>query len=108
MTQKRSLFALALVLLALSAFNTYQGLHNASQLTGTVKASAATRVTTVKQRCALTQLDSKFASDAAVIIGEFAPQAIGPFRSLQSQFLSSYAGCEKQLVEVERINAHAP
>ena len=71
---------------AISRVGTLQGEQGT-----TVLESARTRVVTVRQRCELTALFLEEARRPLVI----------------SRLRASYAGCERQLVEVERINALA-
>lgn len=78
------------------------------RLVATVSASAATRVTTVTQRCNLTYLDAQSEIANANIIGEFAPKLISPFDALKVEYLKSYQGCLKQLEQVKRIAKAAP
>jgi hypothetical protein len=65
------------------------------QLLTSQKASTETRVTTVGQRCALTQLI------LGVVVRVHDAADAGPL-------LASYAICEKQLATVKRINATTP
>lgn len=73
------------------------------------KASTKTRVTTVAQRCSLTQqvraLDLVLASHADARHG---PADAEPFYLAAAAFQTSYLGCEKQLAQVEAINAKTP
>jgi hypothetical protein len=73
-----------------------------TQLTRTVSASARTRITTVQQRCDLTDHIYNWTLKAHV----------GPtpseVKASVEWFLSSYEGCEKQLQTVERIARAAP
>lgn len=72
------------------------------------KASTKTRVVTVTQRCVLTHLDAESETINAAIIGQFAPTQVAPFLALKTKYLTSYAGCERQLAKVKRINAATP
>lgn len=96
------------ILLIAVGVNVWITLNTRSSLTTVVKESAATRVTTVTQRCGLTTDVERLSRLAAAVITEFAPKLAGPFDRLDRTLLASYAGCEKQLKRVKSINAHAP
>ena len=72
------------------------------------KASNATRVTTVTQRCGLTELMREQSVLVTHVVDLFLPKLRAPFDSLSRQYASSYAGCESQLKLVVAINAHTP
>lgn len=81
------------LLLAISA-DTYFTLHDHEALVKTTRESALTRVTTVTQRCELTEhilrvLDREAPAEA-------------------NWFQGSYEGCERQLLKVQGIAANAP
>ena len=93
----------AVLLLAIAA-NTVGGLENASSIRATQhqllvseKASTKTRITTVTQRCELTQL----VLDSQVNQGHVTSTVV-------RRLLASLAGCEKQLAQVIKINAQTP
>jgi hypothetical protein len=95
------LVALAVAVTALLIVTAVIGLRNTARieqlnvrLTTTVSASAHARVTTVEQRCELTLHLVRLLAAGRM------PET--------AWFQSSYAGCEKQLVQVRGIAAHAP
>lgn len=97
----------ALVIGALG-FNIYLNLHTSSRLTATVNASAHTRITTVTQRCALTQKIANFALHTEQVLVRFVPSVVPPFSKDYAGFEASYQACEKQLVTVKKIANRAP
>jgi hypothetical protein len=110
-----------LVVLAAIVVNTVQGINNANtiraterNLSQTVKASAATRVTTVTQRCALTADVAAITLLDRNILLHFVPPRYGqaaivaPYDHQLGVLAQSYVACEEQLATVKKINAHAP
>ncbi len=111
------LFALGFViLLAAIVANTLVGLDNSRSISDTqrqqaetLKASTKTRVVTVAQRCELTsEVRAIDLLDRRVLLLAHDPVDAAAFAVHAKALAKSYAGCEKQLVQVTRINAAAP
>ena len=104
MKRFRVLLAVLGVLMIVNAVDTVIGIENSNQIRATQgrlliseKASTATRVVTVTQRCELTRL----VLDSQVNQGHATSTVVDALKV-------SYAGCEKQLAQVIRINAATP
>lgn len=106
--RKRIEYAALVLVLAALGFNIYLNLHTSRRLSMTVSESAQTRVTTVTQRCALTQKVANFALLSERVIVRFAPQSAPPFSKAYAGFESSYQSCETQLVTVRAIAHQSP
>jgi|SRR5665213_3216092 len=77
--------------------------------TASLRATAASRVVTVAQRCDLTsEVRAIDLLDRAVLTAAHDPKAAAPFALHARTLAVSYAGCEKQLAEVKASLTPAP
>lgn len=107
MTRNKLIAAGFVVLLLAIGANLWLTLNTRATLTSVVQQSAATRVTTVAQRCGLTIDVEDLSHLSAGVITAFAPRIAAPFDRLDKALLKSYRGCEKQFATVKKISQQA-
>lgn len=98
-----------IIVVSLLVYSIVQGANNASSLKANAKASAVTRITTVTQRCQLTDDVRGITRLDRNVLLKFVPPKYGqavivaPYDKKLAEVKKSYDGCEEQLIKVKQI-----